>query len=405
MSRKFDVNTGNLKNIADDYQKICNRLENYSNSMQSICNQMYSYSYGNVRNSLSNVIQKNDRNIRKMRQMGNSLSSIAGQYEQTENRIVNHSNLSGKTSIGSIVDIITDDNRIPDIINPIPGIIDRIDDIVGPDAVIPEPIWKIGINDWLDIVPIMPTVIGMPMMPLVTLIGLHKLFEVKEGAEKKVEGNVSYKDWTSKNGVASAAFLTAGGAAGLEQWRAYAEGSAAVLTGKVEKEGKYAAGSAEASFLKVEGEASIGVSNSYSEKDGEGEVSTIGAKASVSANVLTGEAEGRLGLEDMNVHGGAEGSLVGAGAEAEAGITYGANGEFKAKAGAEAEAYLAKGEVKGGFTIFGIDIEVGAEGMIGVQAEAEVEAGLDGFGFDLGLGPIGLDVAIDWSDFDLTFWD
>lgn len=393
MNKQFDVNTGNLKNIVGDYQKICNRLEYYSNSMQGICNQMYSYSYGNARNALSNVIQKNDGNIRKMRQMGNSLSSIANQYEQTENRIINRPNLGGGLNIGPIFDRIGIEEIFPESIK-----------IIGPDSIVPEPIWKIDIEDWLKIMPIMPTIIGMPMTPLITLIGLHKLYEVHAEAEKKVGGSVSYKEWASENGVASAAFLTAEGEAGLEKWRAYAEGSATVLTGAIAKEGKYAAGSAEASLFKIEGEASLGVSNSFSEKDGEGELETIGAKISGSATVLSGEAEGRLGMEDMNAHGGAEGALLGAGAEAEAGISYG-DGGFTAKAGAEAEAYLAKGEVKGGFTIFGIDIEVGAEGMIGVQAEAEVEAGLDGFGFDLGLGPIGIDVAIDWSGFDLTFWD
>lgn len=394
MNKQFDVNIGNLKQIADDYQKISKSLERYSQSMQNISNQMSMYSYGNVRNSLSKVIQENNSNISKMRKMGNSLASIALKYGQTENRIVNHSNIAGGPGSGPIFDRI-----------PIEELFPGITEIIGPDGKleIPESIWKIDIEDWFKFIPIMPLVPISPIIP--GIIGLHNLFEVKEGAEKKVEGSVSYKDWKSENEVLSGAFLTAEGEAGLEQWRAYAQGSAAFLTGAIGKEGKYAAGSAEASLFKVEGEASIGVSNSYSEKDEEGEVSTIGAKVSGSATVLSGEAEGRLGLEDMNVHGEAEGALLGAGAEAEAGITYGTNGEFTAKAGAEAEAYLAKGEVKGGFTVFGIDIEVGAEGMIGVQAEAEVEAGLDGFGFDLGLGPIGLDIAIDWSDFDLTFWD
>ena len=391
MSKQFDVNTGNLKQITNDYQKICRSLENYSQAMQNISSQMSAYSYGNVRNSLSKVIQENNNNIRRMRKMENSLTSIALKYEQTEKQIVNHSSIVGGPGSGLLFERISIEELFPE----------RIKNL-GPDGKleIPESIWKIDIEDWLGFIPIMPLVPISPVIP--GIIGLHKLFEIKEG---RPEGSVSYKDWESKNEVLSGAFLTAEGEADLEKWHAYAQGSAAILTGAIKKEGKYAAGSAEASLFKVEGETSIGVSGSYSEKDEEGDVSTIGAKISGSATVLSGEAEGHLGLEDMNVHGEAEGALLGAGAEAEGGITYGTNGEFTAKAGAEAEAYLAKGEVKGGFTIFGIDIEVGAEGMIGVQAEAEVEAGLDGFGFDLGLGPIGVDIAIDWSDFDLTFWD
>ncbi len=42
------------------------------------------------------------------------------------------------------------------------------------------------------------------------------------------------------------------------------------------------------------------------------------------------------------------------------------NGTASVKASAGAEAYLAKGEVSGGFTIFGIQVDLGIEGGIGV---------------------------------------
>ena len=72
-----------------------------------------------------------------------------------------------------------------------------------------------------------------------------------------------------------------------------------------------------------------------------------------------------------------------------------------AKAGAEV--YLAKGEVKGGFEIFGIKIETEVEGKIGAigakvggeiedtSVEAEIGASL--------LGGAGIKVKIDWSEF------
>lgn len=101
------------------------------------------------------------------------------------------------------------------------------------------------------------------------------------------------------------------------------------------------------------------------------------------------------------MHGSADGSVLGAKAEAGAGVTVNENGSSSVKAKAEAEAYVAKGEVSGGFTIFGVDIDLGVEGMVGVQAEAGGEVSSSGFSFDVGLGPIGGEVKIDWSDFKL----
>ena len=71
------------------------------------------------------------------------------------------------------------------------------------------------------------------------------------------------------------------------------------------------------------------------------------------------------------------------------------------QAGVDAEAYLAKGEIVGGFTIFGIDIELAVEGMIGVQAEAGFSFGKDGVSLAGGVGPLGIDVVIDWSDLQI----
>ena len=390
MSKKFDVNTGNLKNIADDYQRISNSLQNYNYSMQNICNQMSMYSYGNVRNSLSNVIQKNDRNISKMKKMGKSLEQIALQYEQTENRIVNHSNLTRGTGIGSIIDKIISDNPIADIIDQIPDspwqhiTIDRypgIDENIRIDA------------DSL-----------FPLMGGMTLVGQDVVGEKTVGVSETEENGkrISYKEFNSDDGNGNLYIFTAEGDADIEGLRAYAEGSAAVVEGEIGAEGKYAAGSIGGSILQVEGEASFGIPDSFS-VGGDG-AKTAGLVLSASGNVVSAEAEGRLGTEKYNVHGEAEGALVGAGAGVEAGLVM-EDGQVSLKAEAGAEAYWAKGEVSGGVTIFGIAIDVGVEGMVGVQAEAGGEIGLGGVDLNLGLGPIGLDVAIDWSDFDLTFWD
>ncbi|MBQ9991580.1 MAG: hypothetical protein IJP31_11690 [Lachnospiraceae bacterium] len=167
-------------------------------------------------------------------------------------------------------------------------------------------------------------------------------------------------------------------------------------------EGKYGKVSAEAGLGVVKGEARIGIPEGFS--IGSDKAKTAGLALAASAMAAGAGAEGYLGLEDMNVHGKAEGSLVGAGAEAKAGLTAG-DGKVSLGVNAEAEAYLAKGEVSGGITFLGIDIDLELEGMVGVQAEAEAAIGLTEIKAGVGLGPIGVDIAIDWSDFDLTFRD
>ena len=135
------------------------------------------------------------------------------------------------------------------------------------------------------------------------------------------------------------------------------------------------------------------------------------AKAKVSASVLEGSAETRMGTEDFNRHMSAKGTVLGAEASAEGAvgkiayknsdgretITYGAMGKVGA------EAYLAEGEISGGFTIFGIKIDAalkGKAGGAGVEASGAITTGgLEGdIGLGLGLGA-GVKLKIDWSGF------
>lgn len=209
----------------------------------------------------------------------------------------------------------------------------------------------------------------------------------------------------TKDGVtyhAEGAVLTAEGDAGIDKYGAHAEGSVAVAKGEASVSGKYGGASVEASFIEGKGEANFGLPDSFTMNDEESKTAGISASASVA--VASAAAEGYLGSEKNNVHGKAEGSVLGADANAEIGVVAG-EGNIGVRASVGAEAYLAKGEVSGGFSIFGIDIDVGVEGMVGVEAEASAEVGIAGFGFDLGLGPVGLDITVDWSDIDLIFWD
>lgn len=132
---------------------------------------------------------------------------------------------------------------------------------------------------------------------------------------------------------------------------------------------------------------------------------SVGAKAEVS--VLKGEAEIGVGTDQYGVYAKAEGDVLHAEANAEAGfgsLGTDENGQviYGAKAEASALASVAQGEVKGGFTIFGIDIDIGVEGYAvaaGVEAGGSittegVTANVSGA---LGLGA-GVNISVDWSD-------
>lgn len=126
---------------------------------------------------------------------------------------------------------------------------------------------------------------------------------------------------------------------------------------------------------------------------------------------LKGDAEIGFGTEHNNVHVKGEGEV----GVAEAGVSgqigkitytddkgkkkqaYGVKGE------AGAEAYVATGSIEGGFSIFGIDIDIGisgkaggAGGKVGGYATTGGVSGSISGGLGVGLG---LEISIDWSDF------
>lgn len=128
---------------------------------------------------------------------------------------------------------------------------------------------------------------------------------------------------------------------------------------------------------------------------------------------LKGDAEVGLGTEHNNVHVKGEGEIgvAEAGVSGQIGkITYKDDkGKVKQAYGVKgevgAEAYAATGSVEGGFSIFGIDIDIGvsgkAGGVGGKVGGYATTGGISGsISGGLGLG-VGLDISIDWSDFHL----
>ncbi len=169
----------------------------------------------------------------------------------------------------------------------------------------------------------------------------------------------------------------------------------------------YLYGDAEAEVGKVSGIAAIGACLF---KDGVLSPQIYG-KLGASAEGITGSANLGVGSEENNIHGKAEGTVGKAEVGAEAGIGrityedehgnqvsgYGVQGKVSA------EAYAVEGEVSCGFTLMGIDFDIGVEGKAGgagVEAGGQITTGgvSGSIGAGAGVGA-GLNVSIDWSDF------
>lgn len=291
-----------------------------------------------------------------------------------------------------------------------------------------------GIPDITDIFPNIPRFIGLVYWPALLMVGPHLVLGGSgTGAESggfldedgnwsllsgersgsgsflgiPCAGEVGYSligietdttaeaKWNLDKGEAGAEL---GGEASFHLAKGEASGNIGILGGKVDGSVGNAA---------VSGNVHLTVM-----KDGKFSPS-LGAEAKGSANVAQGSAEGYLGNEDYNAHAKAKGSVLGA--EAKAGVEVGKitytdekTGETVSAYGAEAEvgaeAYLAEGKVSGGVTIMGIDIDIGVSGKAGgagVEAGGRVTTnGVSGeIGAGLGLGA-GVEISIDWSDFD-----
>lgn len=113
------------------------------------------------------------------------------------------------------------------------------------------------------------------------------------------------------------------------------------------------------------------------------------------ATALKGSVEKQFGTDDFNIHSGAEGKVGTAKAEATAFI-----GKEGVGAKAEAGAAVFKGEVKSGFSLFGINVDFSVEGealSVGAKAEFGVKEGEIKLGGKLSfLAGLGLNLKISW---------
>lgn len=197
--------------------------------------------------------------------------------------------------------------------------------------------------------------------------------------------------------------------------------------GKIDSIGVFAEGSASGYMGEVHGNSKIGISETNASakfitggtsgaigmsiyKDGKLTPQAV-AKVKAEVAAVSAKAENKIGNDEFNYHTTAKGKALGAEASAETGVgvitvtdkngkeyrTIGAQAEMKA------EAYVAKGEISQGFSVLGIEFDVGLEGKaISAGAHAGVKANTGGIkgdiGASFGLG-IGLNFSIDWTGF------
>lgn len=98
-----------------------------------------------------------------------------------------------------------------------------------------------------------------------------------------------------------------------------------------------------------------------------------GISAKIGVSAVDAEATARLlGIDNeiVNVNVGGQVSVLKAEANADIGAGM-VNGEYKLSAEAGAGAYLAEGEVSGGVTLVGVDVNAKASGKVGIGAEAK----------------------------------
>lgn len=188
---------------------------------------------------------------------------------------------------------------------------------------------------------------------------------------------------------------------------------------KLKGEGHLASGKLEGHIGHVKGEVEGSVGNiSASGEIGatlfeDGKLQPqIKAELEGKVSVAEGSVDFQAGSDDFNRHAKASGKVLGAEAGVKGGVGFiedeDGKKSFGVKGEASAEAYLAEGELSGGFTLFGIKVDAsisGKAGGAGVKAGGSATtSGVSGeIGAGLGLG-LGLKLSIDWSDFKLPKW-
>lgn len=362
----FEVNIPGLNSRRSDLVSIYGRLVFLKAQLDfceiGLAGCLTSSGLSNIKRSLSNSSKSLQNQIEHMRKMSTALKQISDTYKRTEKSIVENSAMSAikePKKTGNILERLLSGEKISGSL--VSGEISGSTEVLGFVA---------------------SGAIG----------GGFLNYEAKRTGKFGIEFD--------ENGDVDSAGAYVGAGISGSVLEGHAEGSIGDLSGKVSGE--------------VLSGGLTGEIGATLFKDGKLNPQ-IGAKVKAEGSVLSGEAEVKKGNDVFNRHAKAEGQLVGGEAKAEVGagaVTFtDKNGKERTEYGVQAEAgaegYLAKGEISGGFTILGVNFDVGVEGKAGaLGAKAGGRATTGGFegsiGASLGLG-LGFKFSVDWSGFKLPW--
>ena len=392
------VNAAKMYSAATAEKNVAKRLDGLSDEIANVQRNLSFQVKSRAQISLQLVALEKvcETNATRVRRLSSTLESAINNYSATERRVSGHPTggktakkpKSGKGSKTGIIDVIRKYiKKLVDEYNKDPKEFQRnlipIITLISPAGGIVFGFATTAINGGTPIISgtkkINGKVFGLPAG--VTAKG--DMF----GYSGKVQGKYEH-NWTKGNV----------GIKGVVSGEAHlAQGSVKGHLGPGSVEMKGTVGQ-----VSAKGEAGISLM-----KDGKFSPS-VEAKVKAEAVGIKGEIKQQIGNSKYNVHSKAEGSVGVARAEAGGGIgkfSYEENGVKHSAVGAYgkagAEVCAAEGKVSGGFTIFGVKIDVGVSGKagaIGASAEGRVTAsGAKGsIGGAFGVGG-GVTVSIDWS--------
>lgn len=187
---------------------------------------------------------------------------------------------------------------------------------------------------------------------------------------------------------------------GIPTGEAKASAESGVAKGNIKMEGKYGKAELTGAFLAADAHAGISLLQKYDNDH----FTFIKAEAAAKAAVLSGKIVEQLGTDQYNVHRETSGALLGA--EALASVEVGSDG-VRGEAGCEA--YIAKGKIKSGFTLCGIQVDASMQGTAGgVGAKAKFGVTETSLALGAGLSALfgtNVEVSIDWSKYKLPDFD
>lgn len=363
---KIDICTGNLSQISRSIGGICQEIMHID-----VCTYLNSSSAGMVNDTLKKISGDIELQQNNMNYLAGTLRQISFIYKNTENKVAGESvfgvDLPGNAETGH-----TNGNSDSGT----GGLSEVKADTANTNSV---------------------TWIGGSAAYSTTIMGIN--------AGTEVSGEIGGASWDHK--FTSGVKRKDGKLDSISIFDAKIAGEAHIAKGKVGGNFGVVSGSLEGTAGQVKAEGSVGATLYKNGKL----APQVGVNAEVSGAAVTGKAKVKAGSDNTDIHASAEGSLLSGKAKGNVGlgkVTYkDDDGTVKTGYGvsaeAKAEAYLAQGKVKGGFKIFGIEVNVGVSGKAGgagASIGGHAVAGSVGGNIGIGLG-IGaeLEFNIDWTNF------